>query len=55
MIDALDVEFVDFIPAEPIPATLYVSMQYATTIHLCACGCGNKVVAPLSGSCVLTA
>jgi hypothetical protein len=48
MIDALDVEFVDFIPAELTPATLYVSMQYATTIHLCACGCGNKVVAPLS-------
>jgi len=48
MIDALDVEFVDVIPAELISATLYVSMQYATTIHLCACGCGNKVVAPLS-------
>ena len=23
-------------------------MTYATTTHLCACGCGNKVVLPLS-------
>ncbi|MEO7261779.1 MAG: DUF6527 family protein [Jatrophihabitantaceae bacterium] len=48
MINTLAVEFVDFIPAALTPATLYVSMQHATTVHLCACGCGNKVVAPLS-------
>ena len=28
--------------------TLYISIKYATTLHLCPCGCGNKVVAPLS-------
>ena len=25
-----------------------VSMEYATTSHLCFCGCGNTVVTPLS-------
>jgi hypothetical protein len=27
---------------------LYVSLEYATAIHACACGCGNEVVTPLS-------
>jgi hypothetical protein len=42
--------FVEFIPAEDelVPGKLYVSMAYATTVHLCASGCGNKVVLPLS-------
>jgi hypothetical protein len=26
---------------------LYVSSQYAVAGHLCACGCGNKVITPL--------
>jgi hypothetical protein len=26
---------------------LYVSMPYATAIHLCACGCRSEVVTPL--------
>lgn len=42
------VEFVEFIPGELRDAVLYVSMQYATATHACACGCGNKVVTPLS-------
>lgn len=25
---------------------LYISRVYLTTIHLCACGCGNEVVLP---------
>jgi hypothetical protein len=28
--------------------TLYVSIPYATTVHLCACGCGHEVVNALS-------
>ncbi len=28
--------------------TLYISMHYATVVHLCACGCGHEVVNPLS-------
>ena len=27
---------------------LYLSMLYTTTVHLCACGCGNEIVLPLS-------
>lgn len=45
---ALDPEFVEFIPAELDEGMLYVSMAYATTAHLCACGCGTKIVLPLS-------
>jgi hypothetical protein len=44
----IEPEFVEFVPAELAPGTLYLSMAYATTVHLCACGCGNKVVLPLS-------
>jgi hypothetical protein len=42
--------FVEFIPTELEQGKLYISMLYATTMHLCACGCGcgNKVVLPLS-------
>lgn len=44
---ALVPEFVELMPTNTAEATLYVSMAYATTVHLCACGCGNKVVLPL--------
>jgi hypothetical protein len=27
---------------------IYVSVDYATAIHKCCCGCGNEVVTPLS-------
>ncbi|WP_185934908.1 DUF6527 family protein [Mycolicibacterium hodleri] len=29
-------------------ATLYICLEYATTVHLCACGCGLEVVNALS-------
>lgn len=38
--------FIVSIPAEPEPGNLYISMTYETAVHLCACGCGNKVVTP---------
>jgi len=41
-------EFVEFIPSELKEGVLYVSVQYATAAHNCACGCGNKVVTPIS-------
>lgn len=44
----VDPEFVEFIPPILESGKLYISMIYATTVHLCACGCGNKVVLPLS-------
>lgn len=41
-------EFVELIPDELNPGILYVSMEYATTAHLCMSGCGEEVVLPLS-------
>lgn len=40
--------FVDHVPDHLGDGILYVSIPYATAIHLCACGCGNEVVTPLS-------
>jgi hypothetical protein len=39
--------FVEFIPSDLDEGVLYVSMEYATVVHLCCCGCGNQVVTPL--------
>lgn len=41
-------EFVTSFPAELKPGRLYVSAQFATAAHLCACGCGREVITPLS-------
>ena len=41
-------EFVKAIPDELAERTLYVSMDYATVVHRCCCGCGREVVTPLS-------
>jgi hypothetical protein len=38
--------FSEYIPAELDEGTLYISMDYATAVHLCACGCRSKVVTP---------
>lgn len=40
--------FVEFIPTDLHDGVLYVSIPYATVVHQCACGCGNKVVTPIS-------
>ena len=41
-------EFVEFIPEQLEEQTLYVAAKFRTVMHLCACGCGRKVVTPLS-------
>lgn len=41
-------EFVEFVPPKLENGTLYVSMIYGTAVHQCCCGCGEKVVTPLS-------
>lgn len=38
--------FTETVPSNPDPGNLYISMQYETAVHLCACGCGTKVVTP---------
>jgi hypothetical protein len=40
--------FVETIPETVEPGVLYVSMSLASAIHLCACGCGQEVITPLS-------
>ncbi len=39
--------FVDTIPDLLDDGVLYVSIEFRTTMHVCACGCGNPVVLPL--------
>ena len=40
--------FVEEFPTPLKPGMLYVSIEYRTTGHLCACGCKHEVVLPLS-------
>ena len=48
--EVLQHEFVETIPSTPEQGKLYVSVRYRTAVHLCACGCGLKVVTPLRPS-----
>lgn len=45
-----DYRFVEEIPATLPAGVLFVSTDYGTAVHLCACGCGVKVVTPLAPS-----
>lgn len=44
----LDHRFVEYIPEQLQPGVLYVSLTFTTVAHLCCCGCGSKIVTPLS-------
>ncbi|WP_420148596.1 DUF6527 family protein [Spirosoma sp.] len=48
MIKALRHNFVKFIPEKLDEGVLYVSIDYCTAAHNCACGCGNKVITPIT-------
>lgn len=41
-------KFVEFIPSDLEEGVLYISVEYRTAVHKCICGCGNKVVTPLT-------
>lgn len=41
-------QFVESVPETLDAGVLYVSMSLASVIHLCACGCGQEVITPLS-------
>lgn len=41
-------EFVDNIPDALYEGVFYISEKYHTAIHLCACGCGQKTVTPIT-------
>lgn len=52
---ALTPVFTEYIPPDLDEGTLYISMQFVTAVHLCACGCRAKVVTPFgSDDWVLT-
>lgn len=48
MITQLQPRLVTTIPERPEPGVFYVSIEYATTVHLCACGCGHEIVLGIS-------
>lgn len=48
MITQLLPRLVTAIPELPESGVLYVSVEYATTLHLCACGCGHEIVLGIS-------
>ncbi len=43
----LKYEFHKNIPYDIEYGVLYISKEYETAIHLCACGCGYKTITPL--------
>ena len=44
----LEHRFVRNVPRELDPAVLYISIDYATAVHSCCCGCGDRVVTPFT-------
>lgn len=46
-VTSIGVQQVEFIPTPLARGVLYVSGRFKTAAHLCACGCGTKVVTPL--------
>lgn len=44
----LEHRFVRNVPRELDPGVLYISMDYATAVHSCCCGCGDRVVTPFT-------
>lgn len=47
MVTRMTLRKVKYLPTVLEAGILYVSEEYAVAGHLCACGCGNKVITPL--------
>jgi hypothetical protein len=47
-VSVLKHEFVEYIPSTLADGVIYISIEFATAVHKCCCGCGQKVVTPLS-------
>src|SRR5712691_897955 len=43
----IELQRVHYMPKELRPGVLYVSEEFGTAAHLCACGCGAKIRTPL--------
>lgn len=48
LLETLEHRFVRTVPRELDPGVLYISMDYATAVHSCCCGCGERVVTPFT-------
>lgn len=46
-LDRIELARVEFVPKELKPGILYVAEEFGAAVHLCACGCGEKVSTPL--------
>jgi hypothetical protein len=46
-VQVFQLQFVAEAPEELEEGALYVSLPFATVLHLCACGCKREVVTPL--------
>lgn len=44
----LEHRFVHYIPEILEPGVIYISVDYATAVHSCCCGCGAEIVTPLT-------
>jgi len=42
-----ELQHVHYMPKELKPGVIYVSEEFSTAAHLCACGCGSKIRTPL--------
>lgn len=47
-IERIAPQLVELAPSSLEPGVLYISRKYQLALHLCCCGCGEKVVTPLS-------
>jgi hypothetical protein len=47
MTDRLRHQLVELMPAVIEEGVLYISLEYLTVVHRCACGCGERVVTPI--------
>ena len=41
-------KFVEYIPDVIEDGLIYITIKFRTAVHNCVCGCGNKVVTPIS-------
>jgi hypothetical protein len=46
-IEKMALRRVQYMPKQLEPGVLYVSEEFGTAAHLCACGCGAKIRTPL--------
>ncbi len=46
----IELEYVHYMPKELKPCVLYVSKEFKTAAHLCACGCGAKIRTSLAAT-----